>query len=110
MYYDHKTQKIPNLITLPAALLGLLLNTYFTALDGFILALQGWLVPVALLFVLFALRMLGAGDIKLFAAVGALMGYCFALGAIVFYLFRGGNWIGGVNQKRNFARKNEAFV
>jgi len=48
------------------------------------------MVPVLILFVFYALRMLGAGDIKLFSAIGAIMGTKFVLYAIAFSFMAGG--------------------
>ena len=58
--------------------------------------LIGFTVPIVVLFVLFLLRMLGAGDIKLFAVIGGFYGvtlgircivYSFLIGAILSLLY-----------------------
>lgn len=43
-------------------------------IKAFIFTLEGMLLPLGLLFLLFLMRMLGAGDIKLFCVLGFLMG------------------------------------
>lgn len=42
--------------------------------EGFLFFLMGALFPIGLLFPLFAARMLGTGDIKLFSVLGGMMG------------------------------------
>lgn len=71
---DIKNLKINNTIIFPSMLFGLILNTYYLRWDGFKLSFAGLIIPFALLFVLYILKMLGAGDIKLFCSVGAIIG------------------------------------
>ncbi len=91
VFTDVRDGKIYNAVTLPAALLGLVLNTVAKGLPGLGLSLAG-LVLGLVLFFLSALvgRILGAGDCKLFAAVGALQGPQFLLWAIAISLIVGG--------------------
>lgn len=86
---DLKARRIPNAITLPGLLVGLSLG----ALE------QGGLPSQALLgaglalvagFPLFALGALGAGDVKLFAAVGAFVGPGGLLSVLVYGGVAGG--------------------
>ena len=71
---DLATRRIPNLLTFGAALAGLLYHAYVGGLSGFGWALAGWVVGTAVFFPFFALGGMGAGDVKLFAALGAWMG------------------------------------
>jgi prepilin peptidase CpaA len=73
-YFDIKYKKIPNKLTLPAVLIGLTLNSITFGLSGTLDSLYGVLIGFALI-ALYGLGMLGAGDIKLFMAVGALLGW-----------------------------------
>lgn len=68
---DLKYFKIPNKLNLTFIVAGLLLNA---CLGNVKLALAGMAFPM-ILFPLFAVRMMGAGDIKLFCAVGAIVGF-----------------------------------
>jgi prepilin peptidase CpaA len=71
---DLRTRRIPNVLTLGAALAGLLYQSVNGGIDGLGHAALGWLVG-ALIFILpFALRGLGGGDVKLLAALGAWLG------------------------------------
>lgn len=71
---DLRSRRIPNRLTLPAALAGLVLNATFSGGDGVLASASGWALGCALLLPLFLLRGLGAGDVKLVAALGALKG------------------------------------
>ena len=73
-YIDISTRKIPNILTVIGALLGLTLHTWFEGLNGISTSLLGFLIGFLLLLPGYLLKMTGAGDLKLMAAVGALVG------------------------------------
>lgn len=87
---DIRTYKIKNIITLPFTVAGLVVNCILYGTNGLKLSVIGWLVAVLMLFMLYALRMLGAGDVKLFGAVGAIMGYAFTVDSILYSFIFGG--------------------
>ncbi|MBV9470740.1 MAG: prepilin peptidase, partial [Abitibacteriaceae bacterium] len=76
---DTRQGKILNVVTFPAMLAGLLLNGIFGSTTGFVWALIGWCVGMAIQWVPFMLGFAKAGDVKLLAAVGALKGWAFCL-------------------------------
>ena len=71
---DLRTRRIPNVLTLGAALAGLLYQFASGGLDGLGHAALGWLVGAVIFILPFALRGLGGGDVKLLAALGAWIG------------------------------------
>jgi prepilin peptidase CpaA len=71
---DVTTRRIPNVLTFGAAAAALIIHAATGGMSGVAHATLGWLVGAALFFPLFALRGLGAGDVKLLAAVGAWLG------------------------------------
>jgi prepilin peptidase CpaA len=71
---DLRFQKIPNLVTLPAALLAMAYHTYHGGLAGLYTSLAGWVLGLALLIIPYGMKAMGAGDIKLLAAIGAIIG------------------------------------
>ncbi len=84
---DLRSRRIPNLLTFPALGLGLLLNSAFLGLDGLKTSGEAALLALAILLPLYMFKGLGAGDVKLMAAIGALKGpeffiYTFAWAAI----------------------------
>jgi len=87
---DIRTYRIRNIITMPFTAAGIVVNCLMHGPEGLKLAALGWLVPVLLLFALYALKMLGAGDIKLFGAIGAIAGYGFTVRSIAYSFLFGG--------------------
>lgn len=83
---DIKSYKIKNRVTLSFIITGILTNSILYGDEGFKNSLLGIIIPIILLLVLYALRMLGAGDIKLFSALGAVFGgeYIFEIMAYSF--------------------------
>jgi prepilin peptidase CpaA len=73
-FTDLRSRRIPNVLTVPAAAIGLGMNGVLAGPDGLLTSLGGWALGVAILLPLFALRGMGAGDVKLIAALGALKG------------------------------------
>jgi prepilin peptidase CpaA len=72
---DLKASKIRNIFVFPAALLGIIINAYSYGLSGFRSSIMGIVMPIVLLGILFCARLIGAGDIKLFSAIGAFLGW-----------------------------------
>ena len=71
---DFRTHKIPNWLTVPAVLSGILLRSLLGGWAGAKASLEGLALGLALLLPLVLLRALGAGDWKLMGAVGAFLG------------------------------------
>jgi prepilin peptidase CpaA len=71
---DVRTRRIPNWLTLPAAALAIVWAAVTVNAAAAGTAAAGWLVGAALFFPFFALRGMGAGDVKLLAALGAWLG------------------------------------
>jgi prepilin peptidase CpaA len=79
---DVFTHRIPNWITFPAALLGLSINFQLAGIQGLVSSGIGLITGFLLLFLVYLLGGMGAGDVKLLCAVGALLGP-----RLVFYTF-----------------------
>src|ERR1700712_422001 len=71
---DLRTRRIPNWLTLSGVCVGLLLNWAAGGSAGLLNSVGGMCLGFASYFVLYCLRAMGAGDVKLMAAVGALVG------------------------------------
>ncbi|MCX8129817.1 MAG: prepilin peptidase [Clostridia bacterium] len=87
---DIKTCKIKNGIVFPFILLGVAVNSMTGGFSGALRAFAGIMLPITLLIVFFLLRMLGAGDIKLFSALGAILGLKPVLYIMVYSFLCGG--------------------
>lgn len=81
---DVRHRKIPNKFTIPCTLIGLVYHTVAGGWDGLKFSLLGCFVGFGLLTILYLLRAVGAGDVKLFAAIGAITGMHMML-YILFY-------------------------
>lgn len=71
---DLRTRRIPNALTLGSAAVAVALHTGLSGWSGLLSAVSGWAAGTLLFFPLFALGGMGAGDVKLLAAVGAWLG------------------------------------
>ncbi len=72
--YDVSSSRIPNALTFTAASLAILFHVLAPSGAGWSHALLGLFVGLLVFFPLFALGAMGAGDVKLMAAVGAWIG------------------------------------
>lgn len=90
LYTDMVERKIYNKVTLTAALAGIAVNTFYSGAAGFQMSLLGMLVGTAALFLPFVMGGIGAGDVKLLGAVGAVKGSAFVLYAAVASALVGG--------------------
>ena len=71
---DIRTRRIPNWITAPGAGLGFALHVWYGGLHGAVVSLAGMALGFGIFVGLYIAGGMGAGDVKLFSAVGALTG------------------------------------
>ena len=72
--YDLRFRRIPNWLNLSGVVLGLGINTLLFAGDGLTGAVLGMACSLTVYVPLYLIRGMGAGDVKLMAAVGAIAG------------------------------------
>ena len=87
---DVTSRRIPNVLTFGAAGAALIYGAATGSAAGAFDALAGWLVGALLLMPLFLVRGMGAGDVKLVAALGAWVGPVEALWLVVAVSLAGG--------------------
>ena len=90
MYSDLRWRKIPNCLTLPAIVLGFLLNFLGNSWNGLIFAFFGLLVGMGLLMLPYLLGGMGGGDVKFMGALGALLGSYSILNVFLYATLAGG--------------------
>jgi prepilin peptidase CpaA len=88
--FDLRSRHIPNLLTLGAAGAALCYALVAHGPAGLAISAGGWLTACALFFPFFALRGLGAGDVKLAAAIGAWLTPTDALWFSLYAMVAGG--------------------
>ena len=77
--YDVRYRRIPNWLTAAGVVIGVGLNTFLT-LDGverwsgLLLSVEGMLAGFFAYLLLYLIRAMGAGDVKLMAAIGSIVG------------------------------------
>jgi prepilin peptidase CpaA len=87
---DIKKQIIPNKLTAIGSLAGLLCNFMDKGFNGLLFSLAGLISGFGALLLLFIFKAIGAGDVKLFTAVGALAGTEFVINSVMYSLIYAG--------------------
>lgn len=87
---DVRTLRIPNAFTGPAMIAGVALNASYAGWGGVQASLTGFALATVLLFGPFALGGVGAGDVKMMSAVGALLGPRLVFESLVIGIALGG--------------------
>lgn len=83
-YTDIKQKKIYNKFLVIPLILGFVISVYTLGLDGFRSSFIGMIVPFLMFIIFFAMHLFGAGDIKLYCTIGAIMGWKFVVNNIFF--------------------------
>jgi prepilin peptidase CpaA len=73
-YHDVRYRRIPNLLVLTALIAGLAINIAFGGLHGLTNSLIGFGLAFIPMLLLHIFGSMGAGDVKLFGAVGTILG------------------------------------
>ena len=89
-YYDVRYRRIPNAYVLATLMSGLVVNIIFGGLQGAMASLGGCIFAFTLMFILHVFGAMGAGDVKLFAAIGSVMGAHLVLPTFFVVILTGG--------------------
>lgn len=89
-YYDVRYRRIPNAFVLATLLSGLAIHIISDGLRGGLTSLGGCAFAFTLMFVLHVFGAMGAGDVKLFAAIGAVTGASLVLPTFLMVVLTGG--------------------
>ena len=73
-YFDMRYRRIPNVLVLAALVSGLVLNASLAGVQGTISSVAGFGLAFIPMFLMHIFGAMGAGDVKLFGAVGAVLG------------------------------------
>jgi prepilin peptidase CpaA len=86
VWADSRNHRIPNVISLGGIALGLTLQLWFNGLSGLLSGLGGTAVGLTMLLPFYIVKGMGAGDVKLMAAVGTFLGPVNVMLAVAFTL------------------------
>ena len=89
-YMDVRYRRIPNKLVLLTFFGGLALNTAMGGSHGLLISLGGFALAFGLMFFLHAFGTMGAGDVKLFAAIGAINGVSLVVPTLMVVALTGG--------------------
>lgn len=90
---DLRSRRIPNWLTVSALAMGFAFNAliaYPSPLDGIWLSAKGFALAFGINVLMYMLHMTGAGDVKLLAAIGAMVGVSDFLGIFLLTALIGG--------------------
>ena len=89
-YYDARYRRIPNAFVLATLVAGLAINATLGGWQGLLASLGGFLAAFCLMLLLHVFGAMGAGDVKLFAAIGAVIGSSLVVPTFLVVLLTGG--------------------
>jgi prepilin peptidase CpaA len=90
---DLRYQRIPNVVTLPTMLLALSYHTLTSGWTGLMISMTGLLLGMALLFIPYIMGGMGAGDVKMLGAMGALAGPHGVIAIVIYAAIAGGVYV-----------------
>jgi prepilin peptidase CpaA len=89
-YYDVRYRRIPNAFVLAAFSGGVMMNAILGGLQGVYSSIAGCLLAFFLMFMFHIFGAMGAGDVKLFAAIGAVTGLHLVVPTFIVVVLTGG--------------------
>lgn len=87
---DIRSQRIPNMLTLPAMALAVIYHSVLNGFQGFLFSMGGLAVGIAVLIIPYLMGGMGAGDAKFMGAVGGLLGPTGVFAAFLLTALAGG--------------------
>jgi prepilin peptidase CpaA len=90
IYYDVRYRRIPNAFVIGTLVAGMSLNIAIAGFSGALNSLGGCVLAFILMFMLHVFGAMGAGDVKLFAAIGSITGAQLVLPTFLIVILTGG--------------------
>lgn len=87
---DVRHHKLPNWLTASGMLIGIVYHLISNGIDGLIFSFLGLLVAGGIFLILYIFKAIGAGDVKLFAAIGSFVGIKMVLYMMMYSIIFGG--------------------
>ena len=89
IYFDVRYRRIPNIVVLATLIAGLAINTALGSWHGMLVSLQGFALAFIPMLMLHLFGAMGAGDVKLSGAVGAVLGVSLVPSALIVIVMLG---------------------
>ena len=89
IYFDVRYRRIPNVIVLATLIAGLVVNTAVDSWQGTLASVEGFALAFVPMFLMHVFGAMGAGDVKLSGAVGAVLGVSMVPLALVIIVMMG---------------------
>ncbi|NUU60004.1 A24 family peptidase [Paenibacillus agri] len=108
---DIRSMRIPNRITVSAWLGGLLAQSLMNGWHGLLFSVIGAAAGFAVMLLLHLMGAVGAGDVKLFAGIGAWTGFIFTAQVIMYSILFGAviGWIIALRRDEAWMRLRKVF-
>jgi prepilin peptidase CpaA len=90
IYYDVRYRRIPNPFVLATLVTGLILNIGLAGVNGVVSSIGGCVLAFIFMFMLHVFGAMGAGDVKLFAAIGSVVGAHLVIPTLIVVVLTGG--------------------
>jgi prepilin peptidase CpaA len=90
VWFDYRERRIPNYLVFTGMIAGLVIGMVSGGVKGLAWSVLGLLAGIGILFVPFAMGGIGAGDVKLLGAIGAILGAKGALFSMLYGAIAGG--------------------
>lgn len=90
LYYDLRSNIIPNKLIIAFLPLAFINSLFFSGIEGLVDSMLGFFAGGGIMMLLYVFKALAAGDVKLFAVIGALMGIEFTLYCMMYTIIVGG--------------------
>lgn len=87
---DVRHHKLPNWLTAGGMAVGILFHLIVNGMNGLLFSFFGLLVAGGIFLLLYVFKAIGAGDVKLFAAIGSLVGIHLVLYMMMYSVIFGG--------------------
>lgn len=84
LFYDARESRIPNYLAVAGLAAGLVFNLTAQGMAGLLFALKGFVIPFIIMLLVYWLGGVGAGDVKLYGAIGAIMGSIFTISSLLY--------------------------
>lgn len=111
IYTDVRWSRIPNWLTFSVMVMGLVVHGWMGGLQGALSSLAGLAVGMGLFLIPYACKAIGAGDVKLMAAIGSIIGATGVISVALLSVLAGGLYaLGAMSYQWGVAATSKKLV